>query len=90
MSDRSSAYLFSRIFELIDDHVQMEPDRTNLAREFWMESRSYDFSEYQLGCDNTLLRLGLATRGGDPENPEDYGITYAPYEFKRRKDGSWS
>ena len=70
MSDRSGAYLFARIFGLIDQHVHDAEQRRKLALEFWKESREYDFDPYQLGCDKTLMKLGLARRGVDPDNPQ--------------------
>jgi hypothetical protein len=79
MADRSSAYLFSRIFQLIDQHVQDATTRKKLALEFWKEQDSYDFSPYQLECDEILLKLGLARLGVDPDYPKDgETIFYGP------------
>lgn len=79
MADRSSAYLFSRIFRLIDEHVHDAETRKKLALEFWKESGSYDFSPYQMNCDEFLLKLGLARRGVDPDYPEDgEAMLYGP------------
>lgn len=71
MADRSSAYLFARIFGLIDEHVHDAKTRQKLAFEFWAESRSYDFSPYQMDCDEILMKLGLARRGVDPDYPSE-------------------
>ncbi len=79
VSDRSSAYLFARIFGLIDQHVHDAKKRRKLALEFWKESREHDFSPYQLGCDKVLMKLGLARRGVDPDYPEEGETTlYGP------------
>ena len=75
MSDRSGAYLFSRIFKLVDEHVTDEKERKKLAREFWKETRDYDFSYYDLDCDDVLIRLGLAKKGVNPRYPEDGEVT---------------
>jgi len=71
MADRSSAYLFARIFGLIDEHVHDAEARQKLAREFWSESSGYDFSPYQMDCDEILLKLGLARRCVDPDYPKE-------------------
>jgi hypothetical protein len=79
VADRSSAYLFARIFGLIDQHVHDAETRQKLAREFWRESHAYDFSPYQMSCDEVLMKLGLARRGVDPDYPEDGEATlYGP------------
>ena len=79
MADRSSAYLFSRIFSLIDEHVQDAQTRQKLALEFWNESRSYDFSDDQMDCDEVLMKLGLARRDVDPRYPHDGEVVlYGP------------
>lgn len=81
MADRSSAYLFARIFGLIDEYVHDAEDRQRRALEFWKETREHDFSPYQMGCNELLMKLGLARRGVDPVRPED-GVTmrYGPEE----------
>jgi hypothetical protein len=79
MADRSGAYLFSRIFELIDQHVQDTETRKKLALDFWKEQGSYDFAPYQMDCDEILMKLGLARRGIDPDYPKDgETIIYGP------------
>lgn len=70
MADRSSAYLFGCIFDLIDECVP-EPKRTEEALRFWKMSREYDFSDSQMESDEVLTRLGLAQKGVDPHYPED-------------------
>ena len=79
MADSSSACLFARIFGLIDQHVHDAETRQKLAFEFWRESHTYDFSPYQMSCDEVLMKLGLARRDVDPDRPEDGEITlYGP------------
>lgn len=70
MADRSAAYLFGSVFELIDAHVP-EEKRKKVALDFWNRSRDYDFSPYQMGQEDVLQRLGLARRGVDPDWPND-------------------
>lgn len=69
MADRTSAGIFGDIFkELAKD----EPiDRVAFAKKVWEWSQGYDFSEYQMDCDDALLKLGLARRGIDPRYPND-------------------
>lgn len=74
MADRTSAYIFSRVFDLIDEHVP-EPKRREVALEFWRESQNYDFSNSQMECDDVLIRLGLARKGIDPRWPNDGEVT---------------
>jgi hypothetical protein len=83
MADRSGAYLFSRIFRLLNEHVQDTQARRKIALEFWKESQSYDFSPDQMDCDDVLMKLGLARQGVDPDYPEEgeivlYGPDAAP------------
>lgn len=79
MSDKTSAWLFNRIFTLIHDHVP-EPARTRVSREMWNLAREYDFGDYQMHCDPILIGLGLAKL-------VDYGdgtdmVVYGPVENK--------
>lgn len=58
MADRTSANIFSMVFEMLaknptDEHKEM-------AWEAWSSRREYDFSDEQMGCDEALLALGLA------------------------------
>lgn len=71
MADGSTAWLFNRIFTMIDEHVDHPAVQTKLADEFWKlrESGGYDFSDYQIGCDEVLKHLGLA-RPARPDDPE--------------------
>lgn len=56
MADRTAAYLFSRIFTML---AEEKIDREACAKEFWELSRDFDFSVYQMGCDEALQKLGL-------------------------------
>jgi hypothetical protein len=70
MSDRSSAYLFGEIFNLIVGYVP-KAEQPKVAKDFWKMSRDYDFSDDQMHCDDQLIELGLAHKAVDPEYPED-------------------
>jgi len=70
MADRSSAWLFNRIFTIIANDV-VEARREPLAKAMWHESRSYDFRDSQMDCDDELIKLGLAHKGTDPDYPDD-------------------
>ena len=78
MADRTAAYLFGSIFDLIDVHVPKD-EQKKIALEYWKQSRAYDFSPYQMGVDETLIRLGLACKGVDPRYPDDgETVLYGP------------
>ena len=69
MADRTSAAIFADIFEEL---AKDEPiDRIAFAKRMWAASRGYDFSPYQMSCDDALIKLGLARKGIDPKYPED-------------------
>lgn len=71
MADRTSAEIFSNVFELIVKYVPDSPERDEMALLFWNLSRGYDFSDNQMDCDEALRELGLARYGIDPDWPED-------------------
>lgn len=70
MSDRSSAYIIGRVFEMIDKHVPKAQKRKQ-ALKFWKLSLDYDFAPSDMHCDPALKRLGLARMGLDRDYPED-------------------
>ncbi len=74
MSDRSSAYIFGRVFELIDKHVP-KGKRFTQARRFWTMSLEFDFGPSDMHADPALKRLGLARKGLSPDYPEEGPIT---------------
>jgi hypothetical protein len=82
MSDRSSARIFSEIFELLAEN----PDERNirLADNIWGFTYDYDFSPCQLECDDELFKLQLAQHFTDK-----YGEVCICYkgdeEFKTKK-----
>ena len=92
MADRTSAALFATMFEHLAGMRPFAPwdakgtpqDITERDREFaqhlWKETRNYDFSYYQMGCDAALERLGLARRIPDPENPNYVNWIYSGQE----------
>jgi len=82
MADRDSATIFSEIFTRLgsdptEQHVKW-------AHELWKLTQQYDFSAYQLECDEALQKLGLAWRGLDPDYPED-GVTWLYGPVKKRR-----
>jgi hypothetical protein len=58
MADRTSAELFGNIFEYIAGHTKMDVE--DFIVWLWKQQHNYDFSPYQMGCDDALLELGLA------------------------------
>lgn len=70
MADRSSAALFAEIFKMLASNEPTSNPKA-LALRFWDMRREYDFSPYQMYCDEALEALGLLRRGVDPEYPEE-------------------
>lgn len=77
MADRTSAKLFGTIFDLLAKNPTDE--KKAIAKEIWPLHSEYDFSEYQMNCDDSLIKLGLAKEGPDPDSGETC-ILYADYE----------
>jgi hypothetical protein len=77
MADRTSARLFGKIFELLAKNPTDE--HKAIAKEIFAETANYDFSNYQMDVDNSLIALGIAKIGIDPEDPEDGEIVIYGY-----------
>jgi hypothetical protein len=77
MADRTSAALFCTIFkELAAD---LSPGSVHVAHKIWPFVQSHDFNEYQMNCDDALIKLGLARMGVNPLHPEDGEVVlYGP------------
>lgn len=77
MADRTSAALFAEIFTLL---ASAEPlDRQALVSRFWEMSRWYDFTPHQMGCDDSLTKLGLARLSINSKYPDDGEVmNYGP------------
>lgn len=69
MADRTSASLFGKIFDLLAKNPTEE--NKAIATEIYPMRNEYDFSDYQMYCDESLIKLGLAKMGINPEYPED-------------------
>lgn len=61
MADRDSAEIFGFVFEYLAEQPQDERTKA-LALEMWAKTPGYDFCTYQMGCDEALIKLGLAQR----------------------------
>lgn len=70
MSDRTSAGIFAEVFSYLAIGP-IDAGTLKFAARMWESSRQYDFDPYQMGCDEALLKLGLAKRGVRPEYPSD-------------------
>lgn len=62
MSDRTSPEIFQKIFDLLAKNPT--EDHKEIARKLWPSRLEYDFRDDDLGCDEALIALGLATRRG--------------------------
>lgn len=79
MADRTSAELFGKVFEALAKAkagTLTEKTIGDLAAEFWALTHDYDFSEYQMDCDDALIALGLARMVVDVRERDD--IEYGP------------
>lgn len=63
MSDRTSAEIFAIIFEELAKNPTEE--HKAIARKIWPKRTQYDFSDYQMYCDEALVKLGLAAKVDD-------------------------
>lgn len=69
MADRSSAEIFGDVFHYLSKQSN-EPATKKFAKFMWERKDHYDFSTYQMECDNALVKLGLAKRGQDADGYE--------------------
>jgi hypothetical protein len=70
MADRTSAEIFGTLFEYLAE--ERSDGRTRaFARKMWGTTGSYDFSNYQMGCDDALIKLGLARMVKCKHDPEE-------------------
>lgn len=58
MADRTTACVFSTIFTELA--VNPTDEHKAIAAKMWPFTRQYDFSPYQMCCDDALITLGLA------------------------------
>ena len=78
MADRTSAELFSDIFQLLANDEPV--DRKAMARELYKTAQAFDFSWYQMYCDEALIKLGLAREGDD-------GVEYLYEDYDETDEG---
>ena len=67
MADRTSARVFGRIFELLAKYPTEQ--NKQIAKEIFSMTVDFDFSNCQMYADNSLIALGLARLGVDPDYP---------------------
>jgi hypothetical protein len=63
MSDRSGAELFAMIFKMLAEEPTKE--HKAFARKIWARRGGFDFDDYQMYCDEALIKLGLAVKIDD-------------------------
>jgi hypothetical protein len=89
MADRTNAELFSLLFEALARHVDKSSDAdwrpeddedvSHLALALFAMTGEYDFSAYQMYCDEALARLGLARPVNEHEDNDEYEyVAYPP------------
>ena len=59
MADRTSAEIFGRIFALLADAKDGDPDPVLIARDIYGMTWDYDFSPGQMEADSALIALGF-------------------------------
>ena len=69
MADRTSAGIYGKIFNILAKNPT-EEDKA-IAAELWQDKNDFDFSEYQMYADESLITLGLAYLGVHPDYPSD-------------------
>lgn len=69
MADRTSARLFGKIFDLLAKNPTEE--HKAIAKEIYAETIDYDFRNYQMYADESLIILELAKKGIDTDYPEE-------------------
>jgi len=83
MGDTSSAALFGDIFDVLAKLPATE-ERDWLARYLWKRTEEFDFSDRELEADASLVELGVAYWGVDPEEPEAGPVVL--YREKRKPE----
>jgi hypothetical protein len=80
MADRNSAAIFGSFFtRLASDPTEQHMD---WAKEMWNETLGYDFSPYQMYCEEALIVLGLCRMKIDPEYPDEGEVAWYGEEGK--------
>lgn len=73
MADRTSAHLFSTMFQLLAANPTEE--HKLMAKKIWKLTRNFDFSFDQMSCDAALFALGLAYKAVNPKYPDEGEVT---------------
>lgn len=73
MADRTSAHIFGTIFHYLAGQPDTK-ERKELALFLWHSTFEYDFSTYQMGADEALIKLGLAKKDVDPDEPDESSL----------------
>jgi hypothetical protein len=63
MSDRSSPQIFYLIYTLLA--VNPTAEHREIAAKLWKLSQKFDFSDYELGCEEAMIALGIAEGEGE-------------------------
>ena len=85
MSDHESAFIFGRVFDVLAKAPNRQSRKQALAIWKVKELEGCDFSDDQMHCDKSLIKLGLARIGVEPEFPEDGKVTiYGPVKTSKK------
>lgn len=63
MADRIGAALFGEFFEMLAENPTEEHKK--MAKKIWSMKDCHDFNNYQMYCDDALIKLDLATIDND-------------------------
>jgi hypothetical protein len=75
MADRTSAEIFGEVFTFVSK-LEETADTKKLIKFLWKSCWNYDFSPYQMGCDEELIKLGLAKMAKSKYDGDEDEIIY--------------
>lgn len=72
MADRNSAEIFSEHFQFLANLLgkhgpELDTELLSQAKKAYKQTYNYDFSQYQMYCDDALRKLGIPVDGDEDE-----------------------
>lgn len=83
MGDSKSCEIFSKVLKLLAENPTRE--HIDIAHELYAMTRNYDFTDYELDCNDALVALELARYVPDPDFPGKPAIAYGPIPPAERR-----